>query len=192
MKTRMKRELRNLLFVFGAILMFSSCEYKEIADTEYPDQVLYMPSAGFEIYDASVSTPTHSVPTPGGPSRFMVDNASSKVVIPLSVYRGGIDLDGKVVVQVHLDSEIILEMIGNKKLINTELLPSSEVSLPSTVEIKDGEDMAIFNLEINLNYVKSDLSRKVAIGVGILSESREVNPDLQTTVVVFDPKVFSE
>lgn len=176
-----------LLFVIGMLSLTVSCNYHEIRESEYPDQQIYMPTAVNGVYDASVTTGTSSVPTPGGPTRFSVDEANGKVIIPLGVYRGGINLSGKVNVEIHLNADTVSTMINGGKLSGTVLLPNDKAVIPSLVEIMDGKDISTFDLKLDLSYLRNNPDKKVAIGISIFSQDRMANPKYATTIVVFNP-----
>lgn len=54
MKNNIKNGIKILLISCIASLVTTSCEYKEVADAEYSDQILYMPGAKSGIYSISV------------------------------------------------------------------------------------------------------------------------------------------
>ena len=187
MKKRIYTSTLYALFVIGMLSLTVSCTYHEIRDTEYPDQQIYMPTAVNGVYDASVTTGTSSVPTPGGPTRFSVDEANGKVIIPLGVYRGGINLSGKVKVEIHLNADTVSTMINAGKLSGTVLLPDDKAVIPSSVEIPNGKEIVTFDLKIDINHLRANPDKKVAVGITISSQDRVTNPKFATTIVVFNP-----
>ncbi len=178
--------MTKFLFVLAGIsLMISSCDYKEYAEAEYPDQVVYMPTAYDAIYDISVSVDPVEVPTTGSTYRFVIDGEN--LVVPLGIYRSGITNDGAMSISVAAASDAVSSAISEGTLAaDTELLPADKYTFPSSVVVEDGEEVATFMLSIDLNYIKSVADKKYAVGIRISSSDREVNPELSTTVILID------
>ncbi len=175
--------VRFVLACFGGCLLLSSCRYEELAKADYPQQILYMPTAKnglFTINSVSVA----------GTYRFTVDLAGKKVVIPLGVYRGGVSADGDVPVTIAANSDTISKLISTSILVGTTLLPADKYALPASVTIPGGQESAAFNLSIDLEYLRTNPTQKLALGVGIASAQTKVNPLLKTTLISFDPTIL--
>jgi len=187
---------RTSLFVaLGLIILsFWSCEYREFADAEYPDQKIYMPAALYNNFMINaVPEARGSSPTPGFPERFKVDAQAGKFNVLLGVYRAGIDNKGSFTVNIAVDTDTISKLLTISDALPAEtiLLPTEKYSLVSTVEMKDGEELAKFDLVVDLNFLKSNSpDKKYALGVGISSTEREVNKALATTIIVIDTKIM--
>jgi hypothetical protein len=186
----MKRIINQTVCLLGLVFLLVSCEYKEITDAQYPDQIIYMPAATAGIYIASDVSGTFKVPTSGGPARYYVDEAKSRIVVPLSVYRGGLTLKGGFSVDIKADADTVNQLIAKNTLINTELIAANKYTLAATVDVADGRDLAVFDLSIDLNLLKANLNKKFAIGVNISSRDRKSNDKLSTAIVVFDASVL--
>jgi hypothetical protein len=172
-------------------LLFVSCEYQEIADAEYPEQVLYMPSAikgVFKIDNVPQRMDFH--PTPDQPYNFIIDPVTNKFIVPLSVYRAGINRSGKVIADISINTDTVTQLTGSLLPETTVVLPGSTFSVPSSVEVPDGTELIPFSLEIDLDYLKSFPDAAFGIGVGISSSQAEVNPKLNTTVIVIYTKLL--
>jgi hypothetical protein len=174
-----------LLVLVGISLMITSCNYKEYADADYPEQRVYLTTAYDAIYDISVSVDRAEVPTPGSTYRYIVEGEN--LIVPLGVYRSGVTNEGAVSVSVAAVEDAVTSAIDDGTLAaDTELLASDKYSFSSSVVVADGKDVVTFNLTINLDYIKSVADKKYAVAIGIASSDREVNPDLSTTIVFID------
>ncbi|MGV8096553.1 MAG: carbohydrate-binding protein [Mangrovibacterium sp.] len=191
----MKKKLNKsvLLLITLSCLFFVSCEYREIENAEYPDQMLYMPAAVSGIYTIN-SIPqriSDAHPVPGQPYRFTVDIPNNKLIVPLAVYRSAVHRSGKVPVEIEAISDTIAELAVLSVIpATTAILPASEYTLPASVEIADGGTLGTFDLEIDLDYLLGFPDALFGLGVGILSSKIDVNPLYKTTILVFDTKVL--
>ena len=74
---------------------------------------------------------------------------------------------------------------------NTDLLTSTNYSIPATVNFASGEEVAPFNISIDLDFLRNYSGNQfVAIGVGISSTARKSNLKFNTAVVVIDTKIM--
>jgi hypothetical protein len=166
---------------------FVSCEYREFADAEFPNQIIYMPAANYNNYmiDA-VPEARGSSPTPGYIERFHVDAQNGKFNVLLGVYRAGMYPVGSFSVNIRVNNEITHLLPGG-----IMFLPADKYSLVPSVVMKDGERLAKFDLEVDLDFLLENYpDNKYAIGIEISSADREVNPKLAMTVVVIDTKIM--
>lgn len=193
MKNIIKSSTKMFITLFVLALMMVSCEYDtNVRPATYPDQIIYMPAAyggNFMINDIAkrIGDPT----VPGQPFRYIVDSVARKFNIPLSVYRAGINNEGRFKVDIAVNSDTITKLIAAGKLVNTELLGSDKYSIVSSVDMEDGKEIASFNLVVNLDSLRKNYPGKVyALGVGISSTERATNPKLATTIVVIDTKIM--
>ena len=161
----------------------SSCKYEELAKADYPQQVLYMPTAKNGVFTIA------SLPTVGA-YRFTVSLTDKKLIIPLSVFRGGVSADGDLPVTVAVNADTISKLIMAKTLVGTVTLPADKFVLPVTVTIENGKTSAPFELRIDLDYLRANPGQKLAIGVGIASAQATVNPLLRTTIISLDPTIL--
>ncbi|MEZ0607753.1 PKD domain-containing protein [Fibrella sp. WM1] len=175
---------RLLLICLGGSLLLSACTYEEIAKADYPQQILYMPAAKNGVFTiASITT--------SGAYRFTVDAANKKIVIPLSVYRGGVSNEGDVAVTISANADTVSRLISGSTLVGTALLPADKVVLPTTVTIGSGSNVTPFDLKIDLDYLRAAaIGQKLAMAVTIASSQTPVNPVLKTTVISFDPAIL--
>ena len=173
----------RLLFVcLGFGLLAASCTYQDIVPADYPQQVVYMPTARNGLYAiTSIST--------SGTYRFTLDQANRKIIIPLGVYRGGVSADGAVAINITANADTVSKLISASTLANTALLPTDKLTLPGTVTMDAGQVSAPFELKVDLNYLLAS-TQKQAIGVSIDSPQSAVNPLLKTTLISFDPAIL--
>ncbi len=175
--------IRFVLACLGFGLLLTSCKYEDLAKADYPQQIIYMPTAKNGLYAIT------SIPTPGT-YRFAVDLTGKKVIIPLGVIRGGVSSEGDVPVTITTNADTISRLISSNVLAGTTALPSDKFALPASVTIGNGKDSAPFTLSIDLDYLRANPGQKVAVGVTISSVETPVNPLLKTTVISFDPAIL--
>ena len=177
-----------------AISMFMGCEkYKELADTEYPDQVIYMSTAStdgtpYEITrPPDISEETWQVPTPGSP------------ILPCGcrcqrssyhwVWWGGKDNIGTINISIVSRPDTVSALISDGGL-QAQLLPQSAYSFPSSITLQDGKDAVSFDLVMDQGFLLGHPDQAFAIGISISSNDRKTNPQKETTVVVFNTSLL--
>ena len=176
------------------IILFS-CEYEtSIRDAEYPEQLVYLPSANFDglFIINDLNRVRGSLPFDGNPYRYVVDTVKRNFQIPLSVYRAGINNKGEFKVNIKTDGDTVnnLNSSGNIPYF-LDVLPQQKYSIADEVKMKDNSEVAQFDLNVDLDYlINAYPSKLFAIGVNISCEERKVNSQLSTTVVVIDTKIF--
>ena len=69
-----------------------------------------------------------------------------------------------------------------------KVLPEGKYTLPSGVAIPSGEDTGTFTLDVDFDFLESNINELFAIAIHIDSQDREVSKGLNTTVVVIDTK----
>jgi hypothetical protein len=182
-----------LLSVIIAIL--ASCDYDTgIRDAEYPDQALYMPAAyqnGLFVID-DITRVIGELPFEGSPYRYKIDTENRQFIVPLSVYRAGIDNKEEVSVTISIHSDTVSNL-NNKGSLGYHLLviPDDKIAVTDKAIIKNNEEIAIFDLKIDLDFLISKFAdQHYGIGVNISSQDREVNPKLATTVVIINTKIM--
>jgi len=182
------------LMTIVLIAALTSCEYQDIADADYPDQLIYMPAATNGIfYINTVPTPNITNPTPGNNYRYKIDEANNKFIVPLSAYRSGVNNKGSFTVDIVVNNDTISQLLTTGALPSGTLqLPSDKYSISSSVEMKNGEELAPFDLSIDLSFLKANSPGKnYAIAVTISSDARETNPALATTIIVIGTDILS-
>lgn len=191
MKNTIIRSFKIVLFLVCVTILGISCEYEDYAEADYPDQMLYMPAAinGLFVIDA-LPERVDFLPTPGMAYDFEVNESANKFIVPLSIYRAGIERSGKVTVTIAVENDTLNDLISAGTLSSSVgVLPSAEYSLPSSVDIADGDELGVFNLEIDLDFLKSNPDTVLAVVVGI-SSSTAVNPKYDKTVIVIHTHIL--
>lgn len=190
----MKNKLKNIIKLFiafsGFAFLLVSCNYQEVADADYPAQKLYMPTAVNGIFTIDdVPQSADFLPTPGQPYKYTIDVSSNKLIVPLGVYRAGLNRSGNVTANIAASNDTIGKLIADSIISpSTIILPASNYTIPSSVDIVSGSEFGTFNLEIDLNYLRSFPNTIFALGIGISSSQVQVNPLLNTTVLVIETK----
>lgn len=189
----MKNKIRiNNWFLIPVIsLIFFGCEYQEIADSKYPDQRVYLPSAINSPYIIDdVPQTFENVPTPRTLNIFYIDKEASEFIIPLGVARGGITLDGTIRVNIMENSDAVSGMINAGTLQDVELIPESQVIMDESIEIKSGQETAVFLVKLSLDLLTSSSADETYVfGVEIDSPDRETN-EFTTAVIGIRTNIF--
>lgn len=193
MKNHFKNSIRRLLGLCLVVFMITSCEYKDVVDVEYPDQVVYLPASRNGVYKidkAAAST--------GSPVKYRLDN--DKVVLLTSVYRAGVENKGNVSVDIisNPDSVNVLIASGDLTEINEDettstptLLPNDKFSFPSTVDIKSGEETGSIEIALDLSFLQNHPDSRFAFAIKIAGSNVSVNEKLNTVIIDFNTKVLT-
>lgn len=182
-----RKEITKLmLLLFVVALTISACEFgTPIRDAEYPEQLIYLPAAvqgPFIIAD--VAKRIGDAPVEGSTFRYVVDTDSREFIVPLGVYRSGINNAGEFSVDILINNDTINDLIAAGDSVIT-LLPSGEYTVDNSVIMPDGEELAKFNLAIDLDFLLNNYPTSVyALGVSISSPDRETSPGLGTAVIL--------
>ena len=175
-----------------AAVTFSACG-TDVVDADYPRQKIYLPaSVNSQIYTidkAKIST--GSTPTPGAPYQFLIDEEAETFTVPLSVYRSGVNNKGSVKVRIIFDNDLVYDHI-----LSGDLDPSIEALLlcdyPETIKIQDGDASALVNVICDLCYIRdaAKKGKKLAFGISIASDDRDVQEGKGSVVFVIDTALF--
>lgn len=192
------RKIGLLIVLSGSVLSMISCKNSMIRDAAYPDQLIYMPAAVYNNYLINtVPVAIGSDPTPGYPTRFTVDTVVRKFDVLLAAYRSGVTLDGAFTVDVAVNNDTINKLLAitGKLPAGTLLLPSDKYSIPTSSDMKDGAELAKFDLLIDLDYLRANYlvppaEQNFAIAVTISSTARKTNPKYATTIIVLSTKIM--
>ena len=178
------------LAITGLILSLFTCAYDtDYRSADYPEQVIYLPAAGqFNIDD--IARKIGDLPFPGYPYRYVVDVSKNEFRIPLSVYRAGVNNKGAFKVDIKVNPDIVYA-INEEREDPFTLLPTDKFSIVNSVEMKDGEEIATFDLIVNLSFLEENVPDGIfAVGIEISSAQRETNPDLSAVAVVIHTKIM--
>jgi hypothetical protein len=197
----------------GFAVFFSSCKYEEIASVDFPAGKLYLPMAynGVVYTINDITQPALAVPTQGTTYQYVINKEANEFIIPLSVYRSGLDPGEAITVAVSENPDIVAALKENGTLQGeVYLLPSGRYTLDATVKMEKGQVISPFELVIDLNYLHQQAlsdrikkkqaeianpdtihaSLKYALGITISSAEQECNPDLNTVVILIDTRIM--
>jgi len=177
-----RNQIMILIAVSAIFISFTSCNYNEIADAEYPNQMIYMPAASSGVYNIDAFNPD------SGTYRYKLDLEGNKLIIPLSVYRSGINNKGVIEVAIMINNDTINQLISAEQLNNItgaqlQLLPSTAFTLDSFVTLNDGEESKGFALTIDLGYIRTQPNKRLAIGIDVKSAQVATSTKLKTAIV---------
>lgn len=190
---RIKDSTKLLLLIVILALIVNACEEgTPVRDAEYPDQLIYMPAAvGGRFLIDDIARRIGDPPVSGNPYRYVVDLTSREFIVPLGVYRSGVDNTGGFTVNIAANNDTINEIIAAGDTIITALLPPSQYTMVNSVNMPDGEELAKFDLVIDLDFLRNNFPDEVfALGVTISSPDRDTNPDLSTVIVEIHSKII--
>lgn len=189
----MKNTYTRSIKLFMALvvgLTILSCEYDDVVDYDFPGQKIYMPAAVKGVFTIdNVPSYYDFHPTPGTAYRFKVDLNTKKLIVPLGVYRSGIDKGGNVPVTISLRNDTVATLLAASKIpAGTTVIPADKVQIPTAVEVKSGSEVETFDISIDLDYLKSVPNAIYGVAVGIESSKVTVNSLYKTTVVIINTK----
>lgn len=185
--------IRSLILIL-AVFMESCWKDTSYRDADYPDQLIYMPAAynNNQFIIETVNSIRGSLPFDGNPYRYVIDAAKNEFRVPLSVYRSGINNKGAFTVDIKVNTDVIATLNENREVPYT-IIPSDKYSVVSTVEMKNGEELAPFDLVIDLNLLRDNAPDAIfALGIEISSKQRERNEKLYVTAVIIHTKILTQ
>lgn len=203
MKNIITNRIKLLIVVSGMVLLTGSCKQELIRDAPYPEQLIYMPTATYNNYTIDVVPAARgSVPTPGFPTRFTVDTLTRKFNVLLAAYRSGITMEGGFKIDVSVNNDTInklLAIAGQLPLgtlpVGTLPLPANKFTLPTSIEMIDGQDIAKCDMAVDLDFLRSNYQappggQLYAVAVTVSSSARKTNPKFATTIIVINTKIM--
>ena len=188
------KNIKLWIAILACLAGWSSCTHEEYVDVEYPAQQIYMPAAnvgddGIYLID-DVPSASLSEDVPGNPYRFKVDMKTYDFIVPLAVYRSGIEAGGTLNINLRVNNDTIQKLINAGKL-EAEILPADRYRLEKSAELADGSTYVPFNLLIDLkylddNYVKT--GKQFAVAVEAQCTDRKLGHNV--VIVVIDTKIM--
>ena len=192
MKDTFVKYVRGAVICTATCAVLFSCKDELVVDALYPDQNIYLAQAAVATTGPTANGVYYISPNITGQAfKFVADGAAGKFNIPMSVQRSGINMNGSVAVNLTVNTDTIAKFIALGTLpAGTELLPAAAYTLPNTLNIENGTNGTAFNLVVDLNFLKTNLTKKYAIGVAITSGAgKAVNTKLGTAVIYLEPAV---
>lgn len=194
----MNNKLSKLLLIgmlLGAALFASSCEYREFAEADYPDNTIYQPLALDGILYVDQAEPEDlGLPTPGAPRHYYLNTEQNKLFIYMGVVQSGVRLRS-CSVDIDVNYSAVNKLIEEGTLDPATLaLPEAAYTLPDRVELSSSTAGTSFTLEIDTDLFRSAqyYGKTYAIAVRIHSDEIAVNPELSTVVIYLDPAFLIE
>lgn len=92
------------------------------------------------------------------PFRYEMDTINNKILIPLGIYRSGINNKGDISVDIKINNDTVSKLISAGSLTGSDnsainILPSDKYVLPSIVQIKNSEESAVLQLAVDVPFV---------------------------------------
>lgn len=194
----MNNKLSKLLLIgmlLGAALFASSCEYREFAEADYPDNTIYQPLALDGILYVDQAEPEDlELPTPGAPRHYYLNTEQNKLFIYMGIVQSGVRLRS-CSVDIDVNYSAVNKLIEDGTLDPATLaLPEAAYKLPDRVELSSSTAGTAFTLEIDTDLFRSAqyYGKTYAIAVRIHSDEIAVNPELSTVVIYLDPAFLIE
>lgn len=113
------KNIKLWIAILACLAGWSSCTHEEYVDVEYPAQQIYMPAAnvgddGIYLID-DVPSASLSEEVPGNPYRFKVDMKTYDFIVPLAVYRSGIEAGGTLNINLRVNNDTIQKLINARQ-----------------------------------------------------------------------------
>ena len=182
-----------LFFVIGIVL---SCQYQEVGDAVYPSQKIYLPAAVSKIYmlndtnqwkvdkDMETSFPISF--------KYKLDLNEKKLIVPLGVYRSGVNNDRDIIVEFTVNNfniDSIMQELIDAGAINSktfDVIPNDVISFESEARIKDGESGVANDIKFDIPYILMQKDKFLVVGIQISSSDAEVTQELNRIIIVID------
>jgi len=174
----------QILFVVFSLTVFNACEYKDVADADYPDEQVYIGGTyGNLIYKIDQITENEN-----SPFRYTIDPANNRLVIPLAICRAAVASKTNVSVQLEIDNDTIAPLIESEVLVTEgdivpDILPANKYELNTDVQIKKGEELGKFELSVDIPFLLNNLDKRFVLGIKIMDSNAKINESMSLIVV---------
>jgi PKD domain len=175
--------IKNGISLLALTLVVGACQYKDLEEAVYPDQLVYLPASVGGVYDVS------TVPTIISSARYSVDLGAKKLNIPLGIVRSGVDYGGEFSATLVANADTINKLVAASKL-TADVLAAENFTLPTAVTGENGKGNAPFVLSLNLDYLRNNATKKFAVGVTMTDAKPSRNVGLSTAIVTIDAKIL--
>ena len=191
MKTKIISIIKGISLLLGCVFIAYSCKYDEIVDMDYPDSVINIPISANGIYRVDALNQEIAPPVPGATYIYIANKEENKFIIPLSVYRAGLNLGGSVNLSLAvIDSLVTEELRDELSDSNAEILPEARYSFEQSLVMPDGERVAPFYLTVDFDYLHSQSPKVFYVPVTVSSENANVSSTLNTVIVLIDTRMM--
>lgn len=188
------KNIKLWIAALACLAGWNSCTHEEYVDVDYPEQQIYMPAAnvsadGIYLID-DVPTASLSEEVQGNPYRFKVDMKTYDFIVPLAVYRSGIEDGGELNIDLRVNNDTIQKLINAGKL-EADILPADRYRLEKSAKLEDGSTYAPFDLIVDLKYLDDnyiETGKKFAVAIEAQCNERQLNHNV--VIVVIDTKIM--
>lgn len=183
MKKMIIGDIKLLAMASAVLTLFIGCSKTKLVDAPYPPAIVYLTQAAHAKHSA---VGVYRVPSNiyGQVIYFTVEGG--KVNIPIGVSRSGVDLSGDIVV--NITSEAVAS--GG----DTEPLPASAFTLPTTVTLKSGQTNATATLSVDMDFLANSLKsvpeRSYGLIVRITTPDNKQSEDFSSAIFIIDPQTI--
>lgn len=184
-KNKMVKMMGMIVAMQLSLFTLTSCEYREYADADYPENSVYQPLANkVLVIDEKTNSSKAEVPTPGDPSLFSVDKESGNLIIRLGVVQSGISF-----VSANVDLRADQSAVETAKADGTidaeaVILQTGAYSMPSSLKITSASHP--FDLQVSLNAIKAHPGKMLALAVTATSSNIAVSETMATQIILID------
>lgn len=178
----MKRNIRSIIVVFFIPILFVACS--GAADVEYGEALIYMPQSIVQSGGINNNYFIKLIPS------------QSDTIVPVGIYRGGLESLNKFSVELEVDFDSLTRAIGFADSIaqyefykNVEILPDNCYTLPTKIEVKEGERESWGNLIIHREklFLIWSGNKKYVLPIRIKNSSKyTINQELSLTMFVLE------
>jgi hypothetical protein len=191
MKLKNNLKLTALFVALAGITCLISCDKKD-STGPFGFTNIYIPQATVSggvnnnyLVPSGLDTNTYN---------YKIDIKNNKVDVFLGVSRSGTQANGAYSVNVTTKPDTINQLIANGLLSiggdankTVVLLPSSAYTLPATIAVPQGQNMANFNLVIDEPALKAYAGEKVALCVAITNPTNyTLSPAYNQVIILID------
>lgn len=193
----MKKTSLFLIAAVAATMSFTSCNYDEIVDFDYPSSKIFLPIAvngsisTDGIYTIADGASTLWVsPTTGQPLKYSVSRSDNAFIIPLGIFRSGFEEQIAQSATVNLvKDDAKTQSLISEGMLSADLIPAGKVTMPQSVTLAKGENETQFDVVIDLAYLASVYPQKVAFTLCIEGNDA-INEELNTGTILIDTRVM--
>ena len=191
MKTKIISIIKGISLLLGCMFIVYSCSHDEIVDMDYPDSLINIPISAGGIYRIDALNQKITPPIPGATWIYEINKDENKFIIPLSVYRSGLDLGGSANLTLAVRDDLVTEeLVDELKDANAEMLPEGKYSFEQSLVMPGGERVAPFNLTFDFKYLHDQSPKVFYVPISVSSENAKVSPNLSTVIVLIDTKMM--
>jgi hypothetical protein len=178
----MEKNIRNIVVVFFIPILFVACS--GAADVDYGDALIYMPQSIVQSGGINNNFTVKLTPS------------QSDTIVPVGIYRSGLESLNEFSVELVVDTDSLTKAIGRADSMeqyafykNVEILPDNCYTLPTKIEVKEGERESWGNLIIHREklFLIWSGNKKYVLPIRIKNSSKyTINQELSLTMFVLE------